>query len=585
MSFTAPENGIYTFETFGAVKNEFTAKSGEINNTDNFNQKLIIMLRKGQEFYFSSKNISGSNGIYQIKAEFTPTEIRLDGTQTLKIKSGESEFLTYNSAGKIGVNYSLNTNGDYTVSILSGDRSNVIDTASMESKKTNAIVLNSAGKYLIKVTNSGETDAEIKFSLTSIAQMNIGQAYDLEIGHKALYKFASKENCIIGFEWKTINDVKVSLLDEDYNILVDKDDFTMSFKLMLEKNKVYYLLFENDTYYYEQAQFEMSYSPQNLIFGNNIINKDEQSMTYGFTLSTDAQIRLEATNGISLSFYDIEWNAIAPKDGLYSTIGGNKYLIVANGAASAFELIITLDYTENLSGNIGEEGYRFISFSPEKTDIYEVSGIDTFEWYEPMLRPFGNMLYAGDTYYLKIYGESNSEYDITISRKVTPIELRNRINLKSGVYSIEIENSGMYTVNTAISNGVTAIYSITNSLNEVVCSEISAGGKYPLHFAAGIYFIEIETNEDVELLVNFLNADDTSLNNKLYLGENHSVIFKDNTDNTFEFVATTTAEHYLSISYSGARLTVEITITNEDNELIDFDELDIKQDIQGKRYV
>ncbi|MDE5990097.1 MAG: hypothetical protein K2H36_00755, partial [Clostridia bacterium] len=586
MSFTAPENGIYTFETFGSVKNEFiNVPFGTITDkADGYNQKVIVRLNKGEKFEFLSQNTSGSNGVYQIKAEFTPTEIGIDETKTLNIKAGESEFFTYNNAGNVGLNYSLDTKGCYDVSFLSADRSEVINTANMESKNSNAIILNSAGKYLIKITNNDIIDAEIDFSLTSVTQINSGQVYDLEIGHKALYKFGSIENSLIRFEWKTLGAIKVSLLDEDFNILISKEDVTNSFTWSFEKNKTYYFLFENDNYNVRNANFELIYSPQRLMLGDNVISKDQESMTYEISLSTDAQIKIEADNGITLSFFDSEWNSINAQNGLYTTIGGNRYFIVTRGETRTFTLNVTLDYTDELSEQIGEEGYRFIRFSPAKSDTYEVSGVAKFEWYDDLLRSFGSNLYVGDTYYLKIYGDSNSDYNITISRKVTSIALRNRINLKSGVYSFEIEESGTYTVSTAISNNVTASYSIINLRNEHLISNVNAGVKYFLHFDAGIYYIEIETSNDVEVLINFLNADNTQLNGRLIDGENHSVVFKDNTDNTFVFVANKSDEYYLTISYSGARLIFDITVTDKEGNEIDFTELDIKQDVQGTRY-
>ncbi|MDE6189649.1 MAG: hypothetical protein K2G37_05130 [Clostridia bacterium] len=505
LSFTAPENGIYTFETFGSVKNKFNASSGVVTDKeDGYNQKLVVELRKGETYVFNTQNLSLFRKIYQLKVEFTPTEIALDERKTLTVKAGESEFLTYYALDKIGFNYSLNKMGDFEVSVLSGNRSTVIDTVSMESKNSNAIILDSAGKYLIKITNNSANDTEIEFSLISAIQSEIGQSYNLEIGHKALYKLIPRENCSIGFEWKALGDVKVSLLDGKYDIIKENAGVTTYFELTLEKNKEYYLFFENDFYYDKQISFELFYTPSYVILGDNHIRKDYHSMLYAFSLSTDAQIKFKVDGDTSLSFYDSEWNAIEAKDGFYSIVGANKYFIVAQSSASVFDLTVTFENTEDFSGKIGEEGYRFIKFSPQKTDTYEVGGSNDYEWYESMLRPFGNMLHEGDTYYLKIYGDGGSDYDITITRKFTPIELGNRLNLKAGLYSIEIDEPGTYLVRTAISNGVTASYSITNSQNGVLCSGVKAGGKKSINFDVGIYFIEIDTNGDVEFSVNSL---------------------------------------------------------------------------------
>ena len=68
INFTAPENGIYTFETFGTVKNKFKSNLGVIiDKSDGVNQQLTVELKKGQSFKFGSQNISNNNGVYQMK--------------------------------------------------------------------------------------------------------------------------------------------------------------------------------------------------------------------------------------------------------------------------------------------------------------------------------------------------------------------------------------------------------------------------------------------------------------------------------------------------------------------------------------
>ncbi|MDE7079987.1 MAG: hypothetical protein K2O95_07730, partial [Clostridia bacterium] len=346
-----------------------------------------------------------------------------------------------------------------------------------------------------------------------------------------------------------------------------------------------YLLFENDNYNVRNANFELIYSPQRLMLGDNVISKDQESMAYEISFSTNVQIKLEVDNDVIFSFFDSEWNGIEAQDGLYTIDADKRYFIVAIGEARTFTLNVTLDYTDELSGQIGEEGYRFIRFSPAKSDTYEVSGVAKFEWYDDLLRSFGSNLYAGDTYYLKIYGESNCDYDITISRQATQISIRSYLILDSDYYSMSIENDGEYVVCIYNGNVNDAYLCITDEKNNVVCSDLTASGNYYVELKAGIYYIDIETSHNIGVLIKKVDDDNDVLDNVLDLDTKKIITFNANADNYFVFTAPKSEEYWLDFSHTSGIFAFEATVIDGESDRLVDSTLEQLEDRHSEVYV
>lgn len=178
LTFTAPENGIYTFESNGQIKNRFIADKGNLDESvDGRNQKLVVELRKGEKFDFTSKNLYNQKGVYQIRTEFTPQQIEAEETKTLTVKAGESEFFAFDNTDGAGFNYSLDENGNYSISVAYEDRNNVLETVSMLNMKSGAIAHCESGKYIIKITNNGDKDAKLEFNVSHGSALEIGRAH------------------------------------------------------------------------------------------------------------------------------------------------------------------------------------------------------------------------------------------------------------------------------------------------------------------------------------------------------------------------------------------------------------------------
>ena len=588
LTFTAPENGIYTFESNGQIKNRFIADKGNLDESvDGRNQKLVVELTKGEKFYFISENLYNQKGIYQIRTEFTPQQIEAEETKTLTVKAGESEFFAFDNTDGAGFNYSLDENGNYSISVAYEDRNNVLETVSMLNMKSGAIAHCESGKYIIKITNNGDEDAKLKFKVSHGSALDIGQAYELEVGRNALYKLGEpKASSIVKFATVSEIPLKISLLDEQFNVIIESDKITdAEIKSVIDENKTYYLYIENDRESAAKIALEVAYDLFKLTLGNNeLAGKHLSSNIYELSLTSDARITISASHNIEYSVYDEKWELLELQDGAYVISKDAKYFIVARGEESAFNFDISLECTEDLEGMIGADEYCYIRYIPTKTDYYDVSGVEVFEWFDEHLRTFSDKMEEGSVYYLKITGEENTPYNISIQRRATLIPLRSSFDATNKLYFIEIEESGAYAITTWISNGVTGTFDILDWENNLISADNKAGEKHIAHFEKGLYYIDMKTNDGVTMLINAHNSDNAQLNNTLIEGVNHNVEIKSNTDNTFIVNASASSEYYLMLTYVSTRLQIFITVTDSSLNEIPFEELTLQPTEQGKRY-
>ena len=586
LTFTAPENGVYTFESLGKIRSKFNADKGQITNFK-LNQKLVVELRKGEKFDFTSKNLYNQKGVYQIRTEFTPQQIEAEETKTLTVKAGESEFFAFDNTDGAGFNYSLDENGNYSISVAYEDRNNVLETVSMLNMKSGAIAHCESGKYIIKITNNGDKDAKLEFNVSHGSALDIGQAYELEVGRNALYKLGEpKASSIVKFATVSEIPLKISLLDEQFNVIIESDKITdAEIKSVIDENKTYYLYIENDRESAAKIALEVAYDLFKLTLGNNeLAGKHLSSNIYELSLTSDARITISASHNIEYSVYDEKWELLELQDGAYVISKDAKYFIVARGEESAFNFDISLECTEDLEGMIGADEYCYIRYIPTKTDYYDVSGVEVFEWFDEHLRTFSDKMEEGSVYYLKITGEENTPYNISIQRRATLIPLRSSFDATNKLYFIEIEESGAYAITTWISNGVTGTFDILDWENNLISADNKAGEKHIAHFEKGLYYIDMKTNDGVTMLINAHNSDNAQLNNTLIEGVNHNVEIKSNTDNTFIVNASASSEYYLMLTYVSTRLQIFITVTDSSLNEIPFEELTLQPTEQGKRY-
>ncbi len=564
IKFIAPENGLYTFESFGNIKNIFNSGKGVTEDKDGVNQKLIVELKKGEELIFITQNISNKNGIYQIKVEFTPEEIVLGETKTLNIKAGETEYFAFYNEDGIGFNYSI-SQGSFMAAVMSGNRTNILNYISAENKTQSAISVGFKGKYLISINNFGDTDAVVEVAIMPALAISCGQANIISIGHKVLYQIDSlNATGIYNLGASSSSPMQLNLYDENFRLITASEtSASIAIQNVLEEGKTYYLLLANSNTNNIDASLNLNISVSKLILGQNEVHKEFSSMTYGVQLFDSAEVVFNISDSsIELSMYDSEWNLIGSQDGRFAIAGEELYYVVVRGEVNEFSISMAIDCTDSFSGNFNENGYRYIQFSPYKSDFYNISGVAEYKMFDNLLRPYSGKLYAGDVYYLKIEGESNAAYDVNITRNAVDISLRSNMNLSQGLYSIEIVEAGVYTISSTKSNNVTANYDIFDSKNNIISSNISVGGKYSQHFDAGVYFIEIMSEDSIGILINKLNADNSNLNNNLIEDVEHALTFNINTDNNFVFTALYSGEYYFKIAYASNSTSFDVLVTD-----------------------
>ena len=590
INFTAPENGIYTFETFGTVKNKFNSNLGAIiDKSDGVNQQLTVELKKGQSFKFGSQNISNNNGVYQIKVEFTPREITQGNKMSFDIKAGESEYAVFNNVEGIGFLYSMSDKGNYSVAIAIGERENVINLAIMDEKTKNAIATGFSGKYYIRISNIGESDLAVSLEISPASKANIGQAYDIELGHATLLEISpSPTNCSVKFNAVCPTLIRMRLLNDNCVEILSSDNNTNpTFTKIAEEGAKYYLLLESEDLLNSDVRLDITYDLPKLVLGENTIaDRQFDNTAYLLSLRSDARVSISATDGILITLFDDNWQFIEEQEGFYSLTEAQNYYALAKGAASAFTINIDVEHTDSLSGTMTDRDYRFIKFEPTKSGFYEVKGILSYQWYDSLLRPYSGQLYDDSVYYLKIYGEINTDYNVSIVRECIGIVIRSQMDLTAGLYSFEIEEAGTYVISTVKEKNTTAFYDLTDFDNNVIDSNIAIGGKYAVHFDIGDYYIEIDSQQSIGILINRLNSDNEEQNQILVEGIEQFAEFTFDLDNSYVFTPSVSAIYYFKISYSSTIINFDITISDGVN-IVDIKEIELKPFLSNtlsKRY-
>lgn len=252
--FEAPENGTYVIETFGNIKNKINAPKGTVQDkSDKINQTLTVSLKAQEIFEFSTTNLSSKDGIYQIKAEFTPTEIKLGETKSLTIAPGEIEYFAYYPQDSLGFNFELSEVGDYYVTMYLDSLSNVVvhGNAKYITHFGNDWCLED-GKYLLGISNLGSSEKIIDITFSPPIELVIGEVNNFTLGKSGFYEFTTGE--YEGIKELSINStapIIAILYDENSNRIYEtqKDAEEILIQPDLSANKKYYIYLESIGYW------------------------------------------------------------------------------------------------------------------------------------------------------------------------------------------------------------------------------------------------------------------------------------------------------------------------------------------------
>lgn len=252
--FEAPQNGTYVIETFGNIKNKINSQKGTLQDkSDKINQALTVSLKAREIFEFSTTNLSSKDGIYQIKAEFTPTEIKLGETKSLTIAPGEIEYFAYYPKSSLGFNFELSEVGDYYVSLYCEDVSHFpADGKAMHKTHFAVNWCVKDEKYLLGISNYESTVKTIDITLSPPTELKTGEINNLTIGFGRFYEFTTGE--YEGIRKLSINStapIKAILYDENINRIYESQKSAEEILIQpnLSANKKYYLYLESNNYY------------------------------------------------------------------------------------------------------------------------------------------------------------------------------------------------------------------------------------------------------------------------------------------------------------------------------------------------
>lgn len=314
-------------------------------------------------------------------------------------------------------------------------------------------------------------------------------------------------------------------------------------------------------------------NPLALKLGENSISKLNEKVTVKFDCKATARYYLSSGQA-SMIVYTKQWEEVSAMNGYYEFFANNIYYVVLSGTINDFNLSLNFDYTENLSDRFNEKGYKYVKFVPEVADVYSVSGVTKYTWYYNALMQNYGKLTENETYFVRIEGTPNANYNISIARRVITLQLSTIQSVSSGLYGITINEPGSYSIMTSKGNDIIANYNILNLQRQILHENISVGGVYSIFLESSI-ILEFTVNgtSSIGIRVNNINSVDESRNTNLIEGVEQEVEFYKNTDNNFTFTSSAAAEYYFKFAYATTSTTFLIVVTDSDLNLVATDVL------------
>lgn len=498
VEFVAKENGSYTFNTIGNVKNHIMADIGSVSNIDDYNQQLVVNMKKGQKvnFYVQKDNYSSSASI-GIYVKFTPNNINLNEKTSLIIAPNQREFVMFNSIVYGGINFEVLSNNMVTMDIYEGN---------LQSHKYNIKGENLTGSimldkniYYIGICNNSNEEISVALAIKSLDILKPSQELNTNIFDKRVIEVNSDYITGVKFTIKSEASTKMDLVDSKNKLIASSVDNKLV--ASLKYSEKYYLIIDNYNNKLCDIKLSLDYSPKELKLGNNHIDNVEKNYLMVFE-NKDIFASYNVKSNIGIVVYNNNFEEVKSNgDGIYLFKNNEKYFIVASENVDSCEISIDLAYTDKLEGNLSNEGFKFIRYVPQKTAIYVVKGVQKYTWYNEDLTMINSNLYESKTYYLKIEGQPNQAYNISISMNTRELVLDRVNNVYSGYYSINILENGYYDIKTFPTNNVEVLFSLYNIDNNIVSNDngllenVNASVNATMvYLEKGTYYLDININ-------------------------------------------------------------------------------------------
>lgn len=561
MQFVAPYNGDYTFETFGSIKNQFDAGKGVITNkSDGHNQSLKVYLKKGETFNFSTSYKANKVGRYQLSAKFTPTQIAVGDIKSIEVQPNETEYLVFDYVGEQPITIRLNSDQLINMSM----NKHIPMGESVKSLEDERIMTSYydylSGKYYFSVTNKDVINKGIvTLALSPVEEVEAGQAINPEIIDNVIYRFSADIGSNYNITAQTLSTIQVKLYNHNmdemfYSDSSRKHDFDFTF----EQNEVYYIELSNMTLGRNGVDFNMVYSPERLIFGNNNIDKPVGEYLYRYHTTAKAKYTVNA-GGANISIYNTSGSKLNIGNGAYELEDDTDYYFVVDGTTA--NISIGFESTESMSGKLSANGYAYVRFVPDLSYNYTVTTNLSYKLYdENLFETNSHDMIAGNTYYIMLSGNANQDYAVEMD--IDAVELNTYVyqNIDAGYYVLNVSNIDEYTFNIYKENN--SNISIRYGSNSLDINNVVNDG-YKTILMPGKYYFEVEGTSYVTLIIQTKNASAADKID-LTLGQSVGIDVYTNGVYNFEYINHSGTQTY-RISKTNIRAIIwEITVFRKD---------------------
>lgn len=562
LRFSAPVNGVYTFETRGDASNIFEDYSKGEMTQNGKNARLEVRLEAGEVFTFRSVNKEEIRSIYEITAKFTPHVMDKGEQYTITVAPGESEF----------VEICADTPSMYSWSVSGGDSVGVsvmyefLDVYEFQritdDRPSGGLIADETGSYYIEIYNDSEQSRDLHITVDEPSVAAINEDTQVRGRFYSVYEVKLPYLSAFCAEISADNSIVAQVYDDDV-VKVAEDigqQISVSGAAGGGRSAYVVLIPSGET----EMHCKIVPAPAKLDFGGNTLSQSSVPRLYEIS-SPYTRVRVDIDAGdIGVAIFDENMNEMQLPILLEQ---GKRYYVGTEGS----EADISLDVTVSVGGSSGvfdQEGFVMIEYAAPRSGSYTVTGTDNYSWYTDKLIAFDSDLEKGETYYLKAVGSPGDSYEIDIEYDSPELTMFANQNIKADYYRFEAESSDTYLIKTKCVTGAEALIDIYDENNEIVASGINAQSEYAVELDAGTYFFDVSVvgAAQTTFRITAMNSESNLITVLHEDGQSTSVDAGAQTLRVFEFTPSKTAEYHLQFA-SSAENPYEISVYDGETKI------------------
>lgn len=555
LSFTAPVNGDYTFETSGDAQNEFSAAKGTVTAVGN-NSKLVVRLEQGEVFNFTSQSFEDKRAIYTLSAKFTPEQLGFGEETTLEIAPGETEYFVFSSDNPQVIEWSVLSECPIGIAVTYESFTNFIINYETDVSPVGMMFTEQNGLYFFAIKNVTEQVAEVTAKLNEITDVGLNEEITKEGNFDQILRFSPQYSS--NYEITLTSDIAIfgEIRSSDFGLISQKSGTGSVFSVMMEGGRDYYIVMRHTV----DTETHCSITPiaQVIGFGENELGKVYNTMLYRLrSFDTDVRLNITCSGENSFYLYD-ESMQLVEKTALLSA--GEKYYIGVSGDANSYALDL-IPVAAGETGTIGSDGFVLIPFVAQRDGQYNVTEWDDYDWFTEQLQSLSNNFNKGDTYYLKLNGVPGSNYSIVIEFNAPIISVYEYENLTNNYYKFTADSTDTYIYKARCSVAAIVTLNIYDSEHKQVMSVADATQEGVLQLNAGTYYFEISISGASQTTFYILPQNgEAPLTRSMVEGEEVAVMANANTVNVFTVTAPKNAEYYLKLYNAATNVEFDVSV-------------------------